>query len=611
MLTRLSRAQKRIILFSSDAAIFPPAVWIAILLRAETGLLQPDWTVLAAMATCVIGAMILGVANIRISAFEERAAVKSLALSLLVAAAFSGAAALSGHPIAFGLAALIASAHFGLALLIRYAMAATLRWAHAQEDPQRRVLIYGAGTVGLQALRALRSYPGVTPVGFIDDAPSMRGLMIGGVKVHPTQDLARVVDGLNVGEVLIARPDLRPDERTALTDRLAAAGLRIAGLPAFAHLTGPAAAIPSGLIGPHRALPDLSAVSRGCYCGRVVMVTGAGGSIGSELAHQILQLKPARLILVEMNEYALYQLEDVLQPLAEQSGVAVDFVLGSVGDPDLMRCLLQRNDVSVILHAAAYKHVSLVETNPVAALSNNVLGTENIARIAAEQGVSRFVLISTDKAVRPAGAMGWSKWMAEQVLRDMGRRHPAMQIAIVRFGNVLGSSGSVLPRFQDQVQSGGPVTVTDARMERYFMSLEEAVHLVLEAGAMAGGSGEQGETFLFDMGQPMRIEALARNVIRSAGYTVRDADHPDGDIALSFLGARLGEKLSEDLSLGGELRATGHPQIFSTPDPALSEFEVAGLLSRVRHATRVGQPLDLAELAHTLGEAPARASVSL
>ncbi|MEM9754975.1 MAG: polysaccharide biosynthesis protein [Pseudomonadota bacterium] len=346
---------------------------------------------------------------------------------------------------------------------------------------------------------------------------------------------------------------------------------------------------------PVAAPPVLTPASdsvRDAYAGRAVLVTGAGGSIGSELARQVLDLRPARLVLLDLNEYALYRIEAALRPAADAAGIPIVAVLGSAGDARLLDRLLPAQGVEVVLHAAAYKHVPLVEANPAVALENNVLATETLLRASGRAGVARFVLISTDKAVRPAGVMGQTKWMAEHVVRDLGSRMPDLTTAIVRFGNVLGSSGSVLPLFRAQVRAGGPVTITDRRMERYFMTVPDAVDLVLEAGAMASG----GETFLFDMGAPVRVEALARQVIAEAGLEVRGRWGLGGDIELRETGLRPGEKLREDLAACGRLQPTDHPRIRIAPETRLSEIEVAGLLRATRQAVEDGRGLDPALL---------------
>ena len=294
------------------------------------------------------------------------------------------------------------------------------------------------------------------------------------------------------------------------------------------------------------------------YAGRAVLISGAGGSIGSELCRQVLACRPAKLVLYELSELALYSVHQELEQLAEGTGVDVVPVLGSVTDPRQVRKVLTDHAVQVVLHAAAYKHVPLVEANPLAGLANNVFGTQTLAREAAVLGVERFILISSDKAVRPTNVMGASKRLAELVVQDLATRYGDTIFAMVRFGNVLGSSGSVVPLFQDQISRGGPVTVTDIRVKRYFMTISEAVQLVLKAGSEARG----GEVFVLDMGEPVPIMQLARQVIQRAGYTVRDAENPDGDIEIEVIGLRPGEKLEEELTLSQDLIGTRHHKIF-------------------------------------------------
>ncbi|MEM9317666.1 MAG: nucleoside-diphosphate sugar epimerase/dehydratase [Pseudomonadota bacterium] len=591
-LTDLTRGQKRTLLLVTDASLSVPALVIALSLRAETGLtfwaLAP--TLLAMVAVALLGSHLLGIANTRISAYEERAVAKSLLLSALMGVAFVVAAWGIGSPVSVGLGVLCIAAHFALAITARLGMAWLLAQAYAAKHKRRRLLIYGAGMVGLQALKALRANPAFEPVGFIDDNPALHGVIIGGLRVHPPLRLTQLAVRLRAEDVLIAQSGLAVEARARLTTQLEAAGLGVTSVPAFAHLAEPSSASQIARL----SNPDLqpSSTASRCYAGASVMITGAGGSIGSELSRQVLALRPRRLVLLDNSEYALYRIDAALRPVAEAAGIPLQAVLGSVGDAAQMARVLKANEAEVVLHAAAYKHVPLVEANPAAALANNALGTEVLVSACHEAGVRRFVLISSDKAVRPVSVMGASKWIAEQVVRDLAARSPGLDAAVVRFGNVLGSSGSVLPLFEAQVRRGGPVTVTDPRMERYFMSADQAVHLVLEAGAMA----RDGEVYLFDMGKPVQIETLARQVIHAAGYTVREPGQTEGDIELRITGVRPGEKLREELSWAHRHQATPHPRIYTAADPALSELEVAHLLRSVRHAVAEGRDIDIAAL---------------
>ncbi|MFL4469158.1 UDP-N-acetylglucosamine 4,6-dehydratase family protein [Tateyamaria armeniaca] len=319
------------------------------------------------------------------------------------------------------------------------------------------------------------------------------------------------------------------------------------------------------------------------YEDRVVLVSGAGGSIGSELVRQVFACKPRKIVLFELNEMALYEIHRTILAAVADTNIEVVPVLGSVCDGPKVRRTLRRHKVQVILHAAAYKHVALVEQNPLAGLSNNVMGTHTLITEAVAAGVERFVLISSDKAVRPTNVMGASKRLCELVVQDFAKRLDTSCspiFAIVRFGNVLGSSGSVLPLFQEQVRMGGPVTVTHPDVSRYLMTVQEAVHLVLHAGSLAKG----GEVFVLDMGPPVQINALARHVIHCAGLSVRDEDNPTGDIEIQFTGLRCGEKMSEELTHTGQRAGTRHPKIFTAIEKGLSEFEVAAALRALRQA---------------------------
>lgn len=347
------------------------------------------------------------------------------------------------------------------------------------------------------------------------------------------------------------------------------------------HIQALPPADPSQLLGRDELPSQMDAAN--VYADRVVLITGAGGSIGSELSHQVLACRPRKIVLFELSESALYHIHQTMLGAAAGTNIEILPMLGSVTDARKVRRTLQDHGVQVVLHAAAYKHVPLVELNPLAGLHNNVEGTETLATQSVETGVERFVLISSDKAVRPINVMGASKRLCELVVQDFvralaGRRAPVF--SIVRFGNVLGSSGSVLPLFYDQVSRGGPVTVTHPDVSRFFMTAREAVQLVLHAGSLARG----GEVFVLDMGAPVRIEDLARRVIQSVGLQVRDQDNPEGDVEIKFIGLRRGEKLTEELTMDGRRISTSHPRIFTAVETGLSQFEVAAALRAMRQA---------------------------
>jgi FlaA1/EpsC-like NDP-sugar epimerase len=304
------------------------------------------------------------------------------------------------------------------------------------------------------------------------------------------------------------------------------------------------------------------------------MVTGAGGSIGSELCRQLVNCGIRSLILFEHSEYALYLIERELLPIANDAGVKLIPVLGSVTDNLRVEAAFRANDVQIVLHAAAYKHVPLVEANEIAGLHNNVIGTRIVADSARKVGLERFILISTDKAVRPTNIMGSSKRLAELIVQDFAARYKTTLFSMVRFGNVLGSSGSVVPLFQEQIAKGGPITLTDGNVTRYFMTITEAARLVLLAGSFSCG----GDVFVLDMGKPIKIYNLACSMIKLSGRTVRDADNPKGDIEIKVTGLRPGEKLYEELLIGNEMLTTPHSKIFRAQESSLSEIEMANVV---------------------------------
>ncbi|MEM6758014.1 MAG: nucleoside-diphosphate sugar epimerase/dehydratase [Pseudomonadota bacterium] len=452
-----------------------------------------------------------------------------------------------------------------------------------------RVLVYGAGATGMQLVSALRNHREIEPVAFVDDSKALQGQYLMRLPVLSPVRIAEIVAERRVDRVLLAMPSQTQPKRMQLARRLQKMGLEVQTLPSFAQLIGEEELVDKlttlnakTYLNRAEVCPD-NAAQLAALSGRNVLVTGAGGSIGSELCRQVMECRPAKLVLFELSEVALYNVNAEIQLLVEGSDVEIIPVLGSVTDPRQVRRVLEEHQVQVVLHAAAYKHVTLVETNPLSGLTNNVLGTHTLVTEAAEAGVERFVLISSDKAVRPANIMGASKRLAELVVQDTASRRATphgMVYSIVRFGNVLGSSGSVVPLFQDQLRRGGPLTVTHRDVSRYFMTVQEAVQLVLQAGSIAKG----GETFVLDMGEPIKIATLARQVIEGAGYTVRDDKNPDGDIEIEFVGLRPGEKMTEELTLNGTLIGTGHQKIFYTVEERLSEIEVASVLRALRQA---------------------------
>ena len=532
---------------------------------------------LAAIAGAALEAA-LGLPAMRLIDHDSRALAKVGLMALVLALGGAGLAHLA--PL-FGLPANLPGAlfimfgflYFGLAVIARLIGLKALQAVYRSGTPRTPVLIYGAGATGVQLAAALARSPHLQTVGFVDDNKTLQGLSVAGLKVHAPGALADLVRSRHVRRVLLAIPSLSQTRRAQISTRLGRLGIDVQHLPAFtglettSDLTRLLEPLPaSTFLGRQpmdRDLPEISSV----YTGKLILVTGAGGSIGAELCRQLLACGPAGLVLLDHSEPALYEIDRELQTLTQDRHVPIIPVLGSVTEAALLTRLLAAHKVQIVLHAAAYKHVPLVEANGLEGLRNNVLGTRTLARAAVAAGVERFVLISSDKAVRPTGLMGASKRMAELLVQDMARFDGATLFSMVRFGNVLGSSGSVVPLFQDQIARGGPLTLTHENMTRYFMTLPEAARLVLLAGGFATG----GDVFVLDMGKPVPILRLARQMIRAAGYH-------DGDIEITTIGPRPGEKLFEELLIGARMQATPHPKILRAQEAALSEIEVATMI---------------------------------
>ncbi len=591
LINSLSRVQKVYILLAVDLTLIPLALLFTFTVQAlpTTALETLSLTLPILPYLLLIAAglsMWLGIPHIQLNAYERNAVGLTAVFSLLLAGASAGLAGFAGLALPLGTHVMFGISYFLFSVASRAVLYQVVTAIYRRAQPMRRVLIYGAGTTGTQLAQALRAHDSIDPVAFVDDNTSLQGMMLAGLPVYPPARIAELVENRRIARVLLAMPSLSQPKQAQIARRLQKMRLEVQALPSFAQLIGEEALIdkltpvaPQSFLG--RKSTDVSLGDAcGSYADRTVLVSGAGGSIGSELCRQLLSCRPARVVLYELSELALYTVHQELEQLTEGTGIEVVPVLGSVTDPRQVRKVLADHKVQVVLHAAAYKHVPLVEANPLPGLANNVFGTQTLAREAAEVGVERFILVSSDKAVRPTNVMGASKRLAELVVQDLATRHTGTIFTMVRFGNVLGSSGSVVPLFQEQISRGGPVTVTDPRVKRFFMTIREAVQLVLKAGSAAKG----GEVFVLDMGKPMPIMQLARQVIESAGYTVRDAATPDGDIEIEIIGLRPGEKLEEELTLTDDLIGTRYQKIFCAREGELSEIEVAALLRSLRQA---------------------------
>lgn len=474
----------------------------------------------------------------------------------------------------------------------------------SRDEGHTKVVIYGAGVAGNQLVSALRMGKAMRPVAFIDDDPGLTRRVIAGLQVYKPRHMNRMIEETGATEVLLALPSLSRGRRREILEYLESFPLHVRSVPNLSDLASGRVKVEdiqevdvADLLGrdPVPAEPDLL---KQCVSGRVVLVTGAGGSIGSELCRQILHLEPLQLLLFDHSEFNLYAISGELEQLLLRHSLNTRIIpiLGSVRDSVKLRQTLQAWRVETVYHAAAYKHVPIVEHNIAEGVLNNVFGTLHLAQAAVRAGVSNFVLISTDKAVRPTNIMGSTKRLAELVLQGLSREAAPVlfedpsnvaqvnrtRFAMVRFGNVLGSSGSVIPLFHKQICAGGPLTVTHPKITRYFMTIPEAAQLVIQAGALGGG----GEVFVLDMGPPVLIAELAEKMIRLAGMSVRSERNPHGDIAIEFTGLRPGEKLYEELLIGEDVVPTRHPMIMCAHEESIAWEELKRKLAALQGALR-------------------------
>ena len=596
LIKSLNKAQKRRVMQALDAVLVPFAMIFAfaaldlpngLWANMDSYMLLLPYLILAAAGIAVW----LGVSDIQVSSYEAASVGLTAVHAILLTIASITISDIAALDLPIGLHMVFGMVFFCLAVASRAVLLQLVLAIYRYSANRTRVLIYGAGTTGSQMVSALRGHETIQPVAFVDDSKGLHGMRVQRLPVFPALNIATVVKEKKIDRVLLAVPSLSRPKQAQIARRLEKMGLEVQTLPSFSQLIGEEALVDklTPVSAKHflgRAEVDhplADAVMN--YEGKVVLVSGAGGSIGSELCRQVIDCKPTKLILFELSELGLYNIDMELRSMIDHEGLGIELipVLGSVTDSRQVRKILVTHNVQVVLHAAAYKHVPLVEANPLTGLVNNVLGTQTLAEQAAKAGVERFMLISSDKAVRPTNVMGASKRLAELVVRDMAKRvgnKPGTVFSMVRFGNVLGSSGSVVPLFQDQLSRGGPLTVTDKGVERYFMTVQEAVRLVLQACSISRGA----EVFVLDMGQPVPILRLARQMIESAGYEVRDADNPDGDIEIEITGLRPGEKMSEELTLSDDLLGTKYPKIFMTHEDGLSEIEIASALRSLREA---------------------------
>jgi FlaA1/EpsC-like NDP-sugar epimerase len=583
----LPRAAKRLVVVAVDACLCVLTVWFAFYLRLGEFVSLSGPPIKAAIFSIALALPIfmfwgLYRAIFRYSGWPAlKAVTKATALYGLVYATIFTVISFDGIPRTVGL---IQPILLLLAIGASRAIASYFLGGAYQNLLKRsslpRVLIYGAGTSGQQLAAAMANSQEMRVVGFLDDNLRLHGHVINGLPIHNPADLNRIIVSLRISDVLLALPSINRKRRNEILNEMLNARVSVRTLPSVTQLAQGRVSTSDlieldidDLLGREMVAPD-DALLNLHVSAKVVLVTGAGGSIGGEICRQIFKLHPSVLLLIEQNEYSLYTIHQELVSAATHSNVEIIPLLSSVQNTVRMNEIMHTWKPDTVYHTAAYKHVPLVEHNPVEGIKNNVIGTLTIAKAAVEHGVSNFVLISTDKAVRPTNIMGASKRLAEMILQAMAQTSHCNSpdtlaqrttFSMVRFGNVLGSSGSVVPKFRQQIRDGGPITLTHPEITRYFMTISEAAQLVIQAGAMA----QSGDLFVLDMGEPVKIIDLAKRMIELSGLTLRSANNPDGDIDIQVTGLRPGEKLYEELLIGENPKITTHPRIMKAHEEYL------------------------------------------
>lgn len=580
------RTFKRVVAVLVDAALCVFTLWLSLSLRFERALSLTDLPVHVVVLSVGLAIPLfihfgLYRAIFRYAGLNAVYAIgRSVGIYALVFTTLFSVISLPGVPRSVGVSQpLLLFLMVGLSrFVVRYWLGGMYRELLAGKGAAQ-VLIYGAGSAGRQLAAGLSASKDMHVVGYLDDDDRLHGQVLNGIRIYGTQDIPALVDKKRVSLVLLAIPSAQRTRRNEILNLLSQYTLNVRTLPPLYDLaegrvkqTDLKELDLEDLLGRDPVAPNPLMLAK-MVAGKTVMVTGAGGSIGSELCRQILRIGPQKLLLVELNEYALYAIHQELERFVlEEMSADVDVIplLANVRDAVRMGEILSTWKPETVYHAAAYKHVPLVEHNPAEGIRNNVFGTRTVALQAALYGVSDFVLVSTDKAVRPTNVMGASKRLAEMVLQanaeNLARKGGKTRFSMVRFGNVLGSSGSVVPLFREQIKAGGPITLTHAEVTRYFMTIPEAAQLVIQAGAMATG----GDVYVLDMGQPVKISDLARRMVMLSGYTVKDEQHPAGDIAIEVTGLRPGEKLYEELLIGDNPLPTPHPRIMKAHEDFLT-----------------------------------------
>ena len=611
----LPRFIKRMIVLMLDSALSVLSVLVAFYLRTGEwvpifgiGGWDPSWVILAAL---VIGLPIFISSGLYREIFRHsgaRALVSLLKAMTLYGAIFIALFTLygvTGVPRTVGIIQPVV-----LLILIGASRAIASYWLSNAYRAQLKiamvpkVLIYGAGEAGRQLAAALSHSYSMRVVGFLDDDPNQHGGIIDGNRIYDPKDLDDVVVGKGVTKVLLAMPSINRSRRNEILKTISDAKVAVLTLPSVSDIAFGKFTVEElkpldieDLLGRDIVAPNIDLIDEHLRS-KVVLVTGAAGSIGSELCRQAVKYQPSLLICLDQNEEGLYRLIEELNTYEVSPSLKISIiqVLASVNHEAQLRDLFLQHRPDLIYHAAAYKHVPIVEDNPIAGAHNNIFGTLTIARLADEFKVPRMILVSTDKAVRPTNVMGATKRVAELVLQGLAQTSSSTIFSIVRFGNVLNSSGSVVPKFRQQIENGGPITITDLRITRFFMMIPEAAQLVIQSGALAKG----GEVFLLDMGESIRIFDLAKRMIELSGLDVKDAKNPGGDIEIQEIGLRPGEKLYEELLIAGDPSPTSHPKIFKSNEEFLVWKKLDEKLSKIKQAIASNEKNALIELMQEL-----------
>jgi FlaA1/EpsC-like NDP-sugar epimerase len=587
-LAKLNRTNKKQIFLTVDTVLVAAAVAISFVLQTGSfrAAFDPslNYTPLGLFFLCApLIIFACGLHRIKLTAYESVAIIRTARCAILLAAAMTAINMMFGFEFSSSIPLIFGFTYFTLSVGSRLFGQALLTFLDRADHSKTNILIYGAGDAGIQLALALRQNKENKIAGFVDDKTSLDGMIAAGLKVSHASRIEETVKNYKIDRVVLAMSTSKKRNQE-IVQKLEALNCEVLALPSMAEILRSSNIVDTlrpvsaqDLLGRQSVNLDLPVV-RETYSDKVVLVSGAGGSIGSELCRQLIGCNIKKLVLLDHSEYNLYAIHSELEKLEEATGIKIVTVLGSVRDESLLDRIIADEGVQIILHAAAYKHVPLVESNELAGLGNNVLGTAVLAGAAVRANVERFILISTDKAVRPTNIMGASKRMAEMVIQDYASRSQSTLFSMVRFGNVLGSSGSVIPLFKRQIEAGGPLTVTHEEVTRFFMTIPEAARLVL----LCGGYTRGGDVFVLDMGKATKIVDLAKKIIELSGRTLKDAANPDGDIEIQITGLRPGEKLYEELLLGNDMLTTPHQKILRAQERKLSELEVAKMIQDIQ-----------------------------